>query len=765
MKNKVIDILEDLIFFVVCVLVSVRCQLNESLPLGWEMSTGLNSVDIGSAEITMMVFLAGLILTLFAVWFAVRCWSGRLQWRRSGMVMPLLIMTAAGVVSSVAASNRFLALVGIVNLLSLFVLAVLLVQLLLNSRRRLFLLIIIIATGVTMSYRCLEQHYYDIPQTISTIEDNIDASLRHRGIEPGSFQARQYLDRMYSRDVGGYYSVSNTAASFFILSIMATLGVTAYSMKSAVKEKRGLIIVTGLFFIGFQLLGFFITQSRGGFYGYIFGMLLLAVLIVGRAVLGRYRRTALITAVVLVILGLGAIIFYGISQGRLPGNSLWVRWQYWQATAGMIADHGLTGVGPENYGLYYPRYMNPAAPEVVKDPHSIPLAVFSQWGVFGLIGFLWLIGAVLIRLTGPGPQEGVREMEIAQKGPAKEPVGGGFKSLMGAGIIAVIIIQSIRWGVSDFGNIDQAEKASVFIISFLMPAIVWMGGYLLAAYGVARVEYENSLGRFLMMVVLASSLAGFLLHNCIDYAFFQPGVGTLSFALLALVIALKEVRQNVKIDKNGRLKLLAVALAVGAFAFWLAVYVPVARSQQTYKQAIRLDPRLNWSRIEQLINQADSLTADPKPAFYMSQLLVMRHYPCDSRADFSGLEQSLVWLDRALAQERAHYKYYQHHARIFQSMADYKNDDPDLLDRSLAAWQESLERYPSNSTALFKSAQLLERRGQEKQALAHYRQILTHEEAFLQQHSQMFPDYPRKRQRTPDVILQASREAVERLVE
>ena len=78
-----------------------------------------------------------------------------------------------------------------------------------------------------------------------------------------------------------------------------------------------------------------------------------------------------------------------------------VRWQYWQASAKMYADHFLTGVGPGNFAYFYPRYKLPAALETVTDPHNFLLTILTQFGPLGLVGFLALIFVPLWKIIFP----------------------------------------------------------------------------------------------------------------------------------------------------------------------------------------------------------------------------------------------------------------------------------------------------------------------------------------------------------------------------
>jgi hypothetical protein len=97
--------------------------------------------------------------------------------------------------------------------------------------------------------------------------------------------------------------------------------------------------------------------------------------------------------------GLTALVwlwFYDPSVFTEAVRSLSFRGDYWTATAAMIGEHWLWGVGLGNFQSYYPRYMLATASETIADPHnwildlvvncSLPFSLFVFGGLFrGLV--------------------------------------------------------------------------------------------------------------------------------------------------------------------------------------------------------------------------------------------------------------------------------------------------------------------------------------------------------------------------------------------
>jgi len=72
-------------------------------------------------------------------------------------------------------------------------------------------------------------------------------------------------------------------------------------------------------------------------------------------------------------------------------KSLLYRFQYWQATAAMIADHPWFGCGPGNFQHYYTQYKLPEASESIADPHNLFFEIAATAGVPALLTFVAIL--------------------------------------------------------------------------------------------------------------------------------------------------------------------------------------------------------------------------------------------------------------------------------------------------------------------------------------------------------------------------------------
>ena len=107
-----------------------------------------------------------------------------------------------------------------------------------------------------MAYRCWEQHHYEIPALLEAHAQNPTAALLTEGIEPNTYAASQFFERLQSRDVGGYFAISNSAAAFFILSITATGALIAQGLTRRPRHSQQWLFTTlGTLALILQLAG------------------------------------------------------------------------------------------------------------------------------------------------------------------------------------------------------------------------------------------------------------------------------------------------------------------------------------------------------------------------------------------------------------------------------------------------------------------------------------------------------------------------------
>ncbi|MBN1765113.1 MAG: O-antigen ligase family protein [Sedimentisphaerales bacterium] len=769
----------EVILLILCgVIIGVRCQINESFGTGWRVSGPVEGVSIGSAEIPAMMVFSGVIIGVMSAWLIFQAVKGPLRWRKTSLVLPFVFMLAAGILSTWFASNSYRAFIAVIILLAQMILAMLLVQLLDRRWKQKLILCVIAATGITATYRCREEYHFEIPATVDMVEQDVESVLAGQGLEPGTYEAEQFLARVRSRDVGGFFSISNVCASFFVLSIYATLSLLVLGLTNAKTSGDHRPVVWASLALAAQIAGMIITQSKGGIGAMAGAFAVVVILWLGRRIRVRYWRGIIIFGLVLTVMGVAGITGYGLKQGRLPSNSMWIRWQYWHATGKMIAENGMTGVGAENFGSWYPRYMDAAAPEVVSDPHCFWLALWSQWGLLGITGFVIMVISVCITLARPEMEEHTNH----QTGPPKkrkESTGGEepkptWIQTVAMGLILVTAIVLIRILLSHLNPGSPGESFSVYLIVFILPGLVWLFSFLLLFWpskektGYVKAESGSVTGP---LIVLGCGLLGFLIHNSIDFAIFQPGVGTCFFALIATAVAMRRYNRDqgqfIVIRRGiGRLIVVLAALTAGMMLL-VKVITPTVKSHQsmqqaqnnalesdaTIRQAIeesRIPSPMELQRAMAGMREAADLAqkasqeaiTNPEPYYFLGKFY-FNWWQLMQRQDNILWDNSVANLKQAIQHDPANYKYYWQLNRLYQAAFEQYPVRDDYLESALHWAREALQMHPTKSEWLIEYAQLLLKENSlssRTEALRVLEQALDNEQAYLNQQRRMYPE-------------------------
>ena len=182
------------------------------------------------------------------------------------------------------------------------------------------------------------------------------------------------------------------------------------------QTRRRSDLITGIASGGAALAlaaGIGMSWSRGGWFGLLAGLLVVAAV--------RSRRTALLTAVgalllvaVITMAGTGWLpdavasrladlggYVVGPGTGQLDlarteiteaNFSALERLAHWQAGLGMFADHPWLGVGIGNFGVTYPAYALPHWYEPLGHAHNVYINFLAETGVLGAgaFGLFWL---------------------------------------------------------------------------------------------------------------------------------------------------------------------------------------------------------------------------------------------------------------------------------------------------------------------------------------------------------------------------------------
>lgn len=297
-----------------------------------------------------------------------------LNWFRTGL--PLLAYVGANVLSLLVADDLQLALMRIFMLLQIVILFVYLAN---NVNRWDVLKVIVLGMMGVLS-----------------VESLLIIVQRFTG-----FTMEFSLFGVYGTQTrpGGTLGHPNSAASFLMALLLPTIGVLFAQVPRLYRN-----VAAGSAFLGLAAL--LITQSRGGWAGFVVGLAFFMIMAWQHKWL-KAGTVLKLGAIVGVVLAIGAPVLMarlfgddaGAAESRVPLIELALR---------MVADHPVIGVGSNNFYYGMRDYLSTGALDFFAPVHSKYLLVWSETGTIGLVMFVWYLGATLYY----GWQRGMREDRV-----------------------------------------------------------------------------------------------------------------------------------------------------------------------------------------------------------------------------------------------------------------------------------------------------------------------------------------------------------------
>ena len=679
--------------------------------------------------------LSGLMIGALLLWLVRRLWRGPLRYHITGIEIGLALFVLAGIVSGWGATDKRLAISQTMILLGPIAAAVLLVQLLDSTARIRAVFLVLGALGIVSAYQCAEQYSISNQITIEQYEEAPEVLLEPLGIEPGSFQHFLFEHRLYSRGIRGFFTTSNSAASFTLLAAFATLAlllIRRTGVPNADTSRRRPLPYTGIG-LTIVVVGLLLTQSKGGILGFLGAGALFSLWFVLHPWLAAHRKPILLLGGSLALIALAVIawsaVSYGMKHGRLPGgNSMLVRWQYWRSSAQMVADHPLTGVGPGNFAHTYPQYKPAAAPESVADPHNFPLSLLAQYGPLGLLGFLAMVFVPLYRSTVPGKKEDLIDAGRPSSRPNRLAL-----TMLAVTVPAMLLIRPFLIPTSP-GSAGALMLYEVVVL-YIAPVAAYLIAFLLLAAPLRNQTAKSEHQKWTpITAALACAILGILLHNLIDFALFEPGVWTAFWIVVACLIATNIQRQDCRpttIVAPSTLRPLALAISVaimGAYALfvWQPVYAATSRIQQAQQMA-----SAGWfDRAHQLLDAAHKADPLSSAALSLKGRLYLQEYQRGPRTE--TLEKAAECFAKAVASNPADYKNYEKAGIACRLLGQ---------DQHAYDWYlQAAAHYPGCGRLHFQLGQLADQLARPDQAREHYAEAVRIEEAFRAQSRLMYPD-------------------------
>jgi len=684
------------------------------------------------------IFVSAALIFSFVVWLVLSLCSGRFLYRVSGIEIGLGIFCAAAVISGIAAPDKRGAISDFAGLVAPLLMALLLVQILDSQSKVKLLLALIAALGVVSAYRCWEQ-YPESEHLIEFYEQGPDVTLAQQQIVPNSLEHFQFEHRLYSKDISGFFTTSNSAGSFALLASFAAIVLFIGRFKNPNSDSLGSawLIMRGIA-VAIVIFGLVITRSKGAIIASLFAAAMFVIYLCLGSWLKVHKKAVLIICLLLALAGTGVVVWYGLAHGRLPGgNSMLVRWQYWQASMKMYADHLFTGVGPGNFAHFYPHYKPASASESVANPHNFILSILTQYGPIGLIGFLAMICLPLWAILYP------RSVSSSLEAQRTQPT---FKQLaIVLAIIVSVVLLFIRPIIFPLPAAASAqERQAGIIILYIMPMIIFIAGFLLVTAGESPVKksYTSAAAAALFCAVL-----GVLLHNLIDFAIFEPSVFTAFWAIIACLIAIDSQthpRRQVVLKPAPFVKIPIVAGGLVIICIYLNyAIIPAGQTCAKIQQANRAIAVGQFEQAHKLLDSAAEDDSLSPAALSLNGSLYLHHFKVTPGANRDLLLRAEKCLMAAIKRNSAAFKNYERLTEVYLLLAENSAQQGkiDWLNKALDNTSFTVDyRYPGCARLRIELAKIAERLGKTDIAVSQYEKAIDIEDQYREQFKEMYPE-------------------------
>lgn len=702
-------------------LLALRCTVTESPASRLStMATNLHDLAYSLTLSMLLLFAAGL--------WIIRALHGKARTCHTYLEAGMSLFVTGGLMSACFASDKRAAVSDLLIQVAPMVMAWLLIQLLNTPAKVRLTLALIAVLGLLSAFESYSQFSTVNQETIQAYEQDPAQFLEPLGLTQGTFEHFLFEHRLYSQGVRSFFTTRNSNGSFLLMAVLAAL---ALAVEGAVqyRHKHNTLAypIAALLVALINLNALILTKSKGALGGLVLACLGIALVYSMGLFLKRHVKAVLLICVLGVIAVTGALIHYGQTHDTLPGgNSLLVRWQYWQATTHMIAQHPWLGVGPGNFSHLYHHYKAAASPESVADPHNIILSLLSQYGPLGLLGFV-------LALTWPLAV--VIRWHQRAADPALTGTDAFDKKLYWGMIFGVCTLLLLVKPM--MGMIIQDTLPVILLTCLVHTLMLCIGMLVLLSSSTGHDGQSRHCVLHWVVPVLVCCILATLAANMIDFALFEPGVLTTFWVMIACAVAIYRLYAPAEPQPEPAPSRMCGPITGGVMGILLACmavgYVPVLISTFTIYRANQAWASNHTARAHQALDQGARLDWLSDTAYYQNGRMYLNEYEQSSDKPMALLDKARTCFEKAIRRNPASY-------RNYEKLADAcRLTDPDTAVR---AAQQAVQRYTGCARLWVKLAMLYDQLGRPDEALEAYKTALDIEAQFQQQFKIMYPDKP-----------------------
>lgn len=712
--------LESVAFFLTLLIVAMRPLLNETFYSSLDaMSRAAQAVGDPTPATTAWLD--------FGIWVAAiaAALSSLLQkrpWRFTGAEIGGVVLAIAAVISTLAASNKRLALNASSDWLTALVLAAVVANLCRDRMRIGLLLAALAASGMTSVARSGMQVGVEYAETRQVYNESKHDFWAQQNVALDDPRVQLYERRLDAAEAGGFFPLSNTNAAWLSLAGFAFLG-----LRGLVWRKRwasyAMLPLAALPFAAILLTG-----SKGAMVATAAGIVIWFLLVRYHLELQDRWRFALLAGWAILAGLVSVAITYGVSAGGLPGDSLQFRWNYWEVTRDIVESEFATGVGALNFDHAYLAVKPIEFPEEIRDPHNFMISVLAQWGVLGGVGLLAVFvgGSIVMAKTW-----GTRVPTDAPP-PVYDPEAK-YLSMQWVVAVSIGMILLRIWLLS--GWLNQTTGAAYIFFDLGLYGLIWILVFAGLCW-IARGGWTGDVD--ICQVACLAGVLAFLLHNLIDQSMFFPGT-LMPFAAMAGILVTDTPNPRERTRVASRPAIPFVIAAGGALVFAALVLVPVTRANALLQHArySSTSPDERWDAFERAVH-ADPL--DPAA-------------PEELALEYAGaggdVARALQWLNEAVQRDPKQIGLYRERAHLLEASFRQSDSMVDLIGAIGSARQVVL-MYPQSPDDHLLLADMLARNAQAagdgaiNEAIVHYEEALMLDGARAQGEIRRWPE-PRRR--------------------
>ena len=316
-------------------------------------------------------------------------------------------------------------------------------------------------------------------------------------------------------------------------------------------------------------------------------------------------------------------------------------------------------------------------------------------------------------------------------------------------------ITRLAWGGGNFANFYPRYKAAGaletvadphnFVLSLLAQyGVVGVVGFLAAVFaGLVRMVFVKGEDKTKGIIgpILFVAIVVFLLHNCIDFAIFEPGIMTVFWAVVGCLVAMdfnlkdRDVK-SMRFGIAGKVlvSVVGVALVWGyiGYAFWPVVGTTV-KINQAYEAA-------EYGQLEtagDLLAEAAEADKLSGAALSLNGGMYLQRFYLGGSTDSDLLLAAEECLLGAIERNEAEYKNYERLAEVYGLLARGAEDG--WLEKALGSAENAVERYPNSGRLRVQLAKIAELSGDRQKACVNYEKAIEIEDEYRGQFAVMYP--------------------------